>query len=151
MLELTDGIGVDSAMECVGTAQSMTTVMTIARPGSTVGVVGVPHGVDVPFPDIFFRNIGWHGGPAPARRYIPELLDDVLAGTIEPGLVLDFDTDLDHIADAYEAMDPPGHQFARADRSRLMATWTANDIDSIGTAEELELSSIVTTAACART
>jgi len=105
VLELTAGIGVDSAMECVGTAQSMSTALTIARPGSTVGVVGVPHGVDIPFPDIFFRNIGWHGGPAPARRYIPELLDDVLAGTIDPGLVLDFETDLDHIADAYAAMD----------------------------------------------
>jgi threonine dehydrogenase-like Zn-dependent dehydrogenase len=105
VLELTDGIGVDAAMECVGTAQSMTTALTIARPGSTVGVVGVPHGVEVPFPDIFFRNIGWHGGPAPARRYIPELLTDVLAGTINPGLVLDFETDLDHIAEAYAAMD----------------------------------------------
>jgi threonine dehydrogenase-like Zn-dependent dehydrogenase len=83
----------------------MSTALTIARPGSTVGVVGVPHGVDIPFPDIFFRSIGWHGGPAPARRYIPELLDDVLAGTIDPGLVLDFETDLDHIADAYAAMD----------------------------------------------
>jgi len=105
VLELTDGIGVDAAMECVGTAQSMTTAMTIARPGSTVGVVGVPHGVDIPFPKIFLRNIGWHGGPAPARRYIPELLVDVLAGRVDPGLVLDFETDLDHVADAYAAMD----------------------------------------------
>jgi threonine dehydrogenase-like Zn-dependent dehydrogenase len=105
VLELTDGIGVDSAMECVGTAQSMTTALSIARPGSTVGVVGVPHDVDVSFPDIFFRNIGWHGGPAPARRYIPELLTDVLAGTINPGLVLDFEAGLDGIAEAYAAMD----------------------------------------------
>jgi threonine dehydrogenase-like Zn-dependent dehydrogenase len=105
VLELTAGIGVDAAMECVGTSQSMATALTIARPGSTVGVVGVPHGVELPFNDVFFRNVGWHGGPAPARRYIPELLDDVLAGTINPGLVFDFETDLDGITTAYAAMD----------------------------------------------
>jgi threonine dehydrogenase-like Zn-dependent dehydrogenase len=105
VLELTDGIGVDAAMECVGTAESMATALTIARPGSTVGVVGVPHGVELPFNDMFFRNIGWHGGPAPARRYIPDLLDDVLAGRINPGLVFDFETNLNDIAEAYAAMD----------------------------------------------
>jgi threonine dehydrogenase-like Zn-dependent dehydrogenase len=105
VLELTGGIGVDAAMECVGTAESMATALTIARPGSTVGVVGVPRGVDIPFPDMFFRNVGWHGGPAPARRYIPELLDDVLAGRINPGLVFDFETNLNDIAEAYAAMD----------------------------------------------
>lgn len=105
VLELTGGIGVDAALECVGTGQSMATAFAIARPGSTVGVVGVPHGVEVPFGDIFFRSVGWRGGPAPARLYIPELLDDVLDGAISPGQVFDFETDLEHIAEAYSAMD----------------------------------------------
>jgi threonine dehydrogenase-like Zn-dependent dehydrogenase len=104
VLELTGGVGVDAALECVGTGQSIATAFAIARPGSTVGVVGVPHG-DVPFTESFFRNIGWRGGPAPARMYIPELLDDVLDGAINPGRVLDYETDLDGIADAYAAMD----------------------------------------------
>jgi threonine dehydrogenase-like Zn-dependent dehydrogenase len=105
VLELTNGVGVDAALECVGTGQSVATAFAIARPGSTVGIVGVPHEVDVPFDDIFFRNVGWRGGPAPARIYIPELLDDVLEGRIHPGRVLDYETDLDGIADAYAAMD----------------------------------------------
>jgi threonine dehydrogenase-like Zn-dependent dehydrogenase len=104
VLELTGGIGTDAALECVGTAQSIATAGAIARPGSTVGIVGVPHG-EVPFVGTFFRNIGWKGGPAPARTYIPDLLSDVLAGSINPGKVFDFETDLDHIADAYRAMD----------------------------------------------
>lgn len=104
VLEFTGGIGVDAAMECVGTAQSIATAGAIARPGSTVGIVGVPHG-EVPFVDTFFRNIGWRGGPAPARIYIPDLLADVLSGSITPGQVFDYETDLDHIADAYKAMD----------------------------------------------
>ncbi len=66
--------------------------------------MGVPHG-EVPFVGTFFRNIGWKGWPAPARIYIPDLLSDVLAGSINPGKVFDFETDLDHIADAYRAMD----------------------------------------------
>lgn len=104
VLELTGGIGVDAALECVGTQESIETAAAIARPGSTIGIVGVPHG-QVPFNQAFFRNIGWRGGPAPARIYIPELLDDVLAETIDPGLVLDFETDLDGISEAYKAMD----------------------------------------------
>jgi len=105
VLELTDGVGVDAALECVGTGQSVATAFAIARPGSTVGIVGVPHGVDVPFNDAFFRNVGWSGGPAPSRIYIPELLPDVLDGRIDPGRVFNYETDLDGIADAYAAMD----------------------------------------------
>ena len=104
VLELTAGIGADATLECVGTAQSIATAGAIARPGSTIGIVGVPHG-EVPFIDTFFRNVGWRGGPAPARIYIPDLLVDVLSESINPGRVFDFETDLDHIADAYQAMD----------------------------------------------
>ncbi len=104
VLELTGGVGVDAALECVGTQQSIDTAAAIARPGSTIGIVGVPHGT-VPFTQTFFRNVGWRGGPAPARIYIPELLDDVLEGRINAGLVLDFETDLDGTPEAYAAMD----------------------------------------------
>jgi len=104
VLDLTGGIGADAALECVGTEQSIATAFAAARPGSTVGIVGVPHG-QVPFAQTFFRNVGWRGGPAPARIYIPELLPDVLDGTIDPGQVFDYETGLDHIGDAYKAMD----------------------------------------------
>jgi len=102
---MTGGVGVDAALECVGTGQAMTTALRVSRPGSTVGYVGVPHGVELPVDQMFFRNVGVRGGPAPARAYLPELLDDVLAGRINPGRVLDFETDLDGIAEAYAAMD----------------------------------------------
>jgi threonine dehydrogenase-like Zn-dependent dehydrogenase len=104
VLDLTGGTGADAALECVGTEQAIATAFAAARPGSTVGIVGVPHG-QVPFAETFFRNTGWRGGPAPARLYIPELLGDVLDGVIDPGRVLDYETDLDHIADAYQAMN----------------------------------------------
>jgi threonine dehydrogenase-like Zn-dependent dehydrogenase len=104
VLDLTGGIGVDAALECVGTDQAIATAFAVARPGSTVGIVGVPHG-KVPFATTFFRNVGWRGGPAPARIYIPELMADVLGGAIDPGRVFDYETDLDHIGDAYRAMD----------------------------------------------
>jgi threonine dehydrogenase-like Zn-dependent dehydrogenase len=103
--ELTDGLGVDSALECVGTGQSMATAFAVARPGSVVGAIGAPHDVVVPINDVIFRNIGLRGGVAPARIYIPELLEDVLEGRINPGRVFDFETDLDGIGEAYAAMD----------------------------------------------
>jgi threonine dehydrogenase-like Zn-dependent dehydrogenase len=105
VLELTDGVGADATLECVGTGQSMSTALSVARPGSTVGYVGVPHGVELSVDDLFYSNKGVRGGPAPARAYIPELLDDVLDGRIHPGRVLDFETDLDGVAEAYAAMD----------------------------------------------
>ena len=103
--ELTDGVGADAVLECVGTGQSMATAFAIARPGAMVGYVGVPHGVEVPLQAMFFRNVGMHGGSAPVRTYIPELMEDVLAGRIDPGRVFDFETDLDGIGEAYAAMD----------------------------------------------
>lgn len=104
VLEFTKSIGADAALECVGTQQAIETAAAIARPGSTIGIVGVPHG-EVPFNTAFFRNVGWRGGPAPARIYIPELMEDVLSGKIEPGLVFDYETDLAGTPEAYKAMD----------------------------------------------
>jgi threonine dehydrogenase-like Zn-dependent dehydrogenase len=105
ILDMTNGLGVDTALECVGTGQSMATAFSIARVGSVVGAIGAPHDVVVPMDTVIFRNIGLRGGVSPVRRYIPELLDDVLAGRIHPGLVFDFTTELSGIKEAYEAMD----------------------------------------------
>jgi threonine dehydrogenase-like Zn-dependent dehydrogenase len=105
ILGMTNGIGVDAALECVGTGQSMATAFSIARVGSIVGAIGAPHDVVVPMDTVIFRNIGLRGGVSPVRRYIPELLGDVLEGRINPGLVFDFTTDLSGIKEAYDAMD----------------------------------------------
>jgi threonine dehydrogenase-like Zn-dependent dehydrogenase len=83
----------------------MATAFGIARPGSVVGAIGAPHDVVVPINTVIFRNVGLRGGVSPARRYLPELMDDVLAGRINPGRVFDFETDLNGIAEAYAAMD----------------------------------------------
>jgi len=105
IMELTNGIGADAVMECVGTKDAIDTAFSIARPGALVGRVGVPHYSEIDVQTTFFRNVGMRGGPAPARAYIPELLEAVLAGDINPGKVFDYVTDLDNIAEAYNAMD----------------------------------------------
>ena len=105
VLELTRGVGADAVLECVGTSQSMNTALAIARPGATVGYVGVPHGVELPVGKMFSRNVGVAGGVAPARQYLPALRDDVLSGAIEPGLVFDLELPLNQVAEGYAAMD----------------------------------------------
>jgi threonine dehydrogenase-like Zn-dependent dehydrogenase len=105
VLELTDGVGADAVLECVGTGQSMTTAIAVARPGATVGYVGVPHGVELPVRTMFSRNVGVAGGVAPVRQYLPALRDDVLSGAINPGLVFDLDLPLDKVSEGYAAMD----------------------------------------------
>ena len=74
-------------------------------PARWSGFVGVPHGVELPIEQMFFRTVGVSGGGAPVRIHLPELLDDVLAERLNPGRVLDYETDLDAIGDAYAAMD----------------------------------------------
>ena len=104
VLELTDGVGADAVLECVGTDQSFKTAFEVARPGATVGFVGVPHGVEVPVRTMFQRNVGLAGGVAPVRQYLPELMADVLSGAINPGLVFDAELPLKAVADGYLAM-----------------------------------------------
>lgn len=105
VLRLTDGQGVDAALECVGTDQSIATAAGITRAGGMIGAVGVPLYEEFRYKSIFWKNVGIKGGVAPARQYIPELLEHVLAGDINPGLVFNLTTGLDHVAEAYAAMD----------------------------------------------
>ncbi|WP_210491003.1 zinc-dependent alcohol dehydrogenase family protein [Patulibacter sp. SYSU D01012] len=104
--ELLGGIGADAVLECVGTEESMAQALASARPGGMVGYVGVPHGDGgLSLARMFGTNVGVAGGVAPARAYIPELLGDVLDGTIDPGKVFDLQLPLGEVAEAYAAMD----------------------------------------------
>ena len=103
--DLTDGIGADSVLECVGTAQAMQQALRSARPGGNVGFVGVPHDVAIEGPELFFSHVGLRGGPAPVRRYLPELIGLVVSGRIDPGKVFDLTLPLDQVAEGYRAMD----------------------------------------------
>ncbi len=105
VVELTGGVGADAVLECVGTDGSMATAFAVARPGSTVGFVGVPHGVELPVGRMFQKNVGLAGGMAPVRRYLPELLRLVASGRIDPGRVFDAALPLEEVAEGYRAMD----------------------------------------------
>jgi len=103
--ELTGGVGADSVLECVGTQESMQQAIRVTRPGGSVGYVGVPHGVTLDGTDLFFRHVRLLGGPAPVRRYLPDLIGLVFNGTINPGKVFDLTLPLNQVADGYRAMD----------------------------------------------
>jgi threonine dehydrogenase-like Zn-dependent dehydrogenase len=103
--ELTKGVGADSVLECVGTAQSMKQAIGAARPGGYVSYVGVPHGVQLDGQDLFFRHVHLHGGPAPVRRYLPQLIELIEAHKIDPGKVFDLTLPLERVAEGYRAMD----------------------------------------------
>ncbi|MGH3588234.1 MAG: IMP dehydrogenase, partial [Pseudonocardia sp.] len=83
----------------------MGSAFKIARPGSTVGFVGVPHGVKLPVGRMFGKNVGLAGGMAPVRAYLPRLLGLVVNGKINPGLVFDTTLPLDEVAEGYKMMD----------------------------------------------
>ncbi len=103
--ELTGGIGADSVLECVGTQESMMQAITSARKGGYVSYVGVPHGVELDGEKLFYAHVHLHGGPAPVRRYLPDLIRLVWNKKINPGKVFDLTLPLDQVAEGYRAMD----------------------------------------------
>jgi threonine dehydrogenase-like Zn-dependent dehydrogenase len=103
--ELTDGLGAHSVVEAVGTHESMTQAINATRPGGHVGFVGVAHGVAIEGMDLFWSLVHLHGGPAPVRRFLPELIDLIWNRQIDPGKVFDLELSLDEAAAGYRAMD----------------------------------------------
>lgn len=103
--ELTNGIGADSVLECVGTKESMAQAIAAARPGAMIGYVGVPHGVELDGQSLFFSQTGMLGGPAPVRRFLPHLMALVFERKINPGKVFDLELPLAEAAVGYRAMD----------------------------------------------
>jgi threonine dehydrogenase-like Zn-dependent dehydrogenase len=103
--ELTNGLGAHSVIEAVGTQESMMQAIRSTRPGGHVGYVGVAHDVELPGEELFFSHVHLHGGPAPVREYLPELIDLIINRKIEPGKVFDLELPLDDAAEGYKAMD----------------------------------------------
>jgi threonine dehydrogenase-like Zn-dependent dehydrogenase len=103
--DLTGGLGAHSTIEAVGTQESMMQSIRSTRAGGHVGFVGVLHGVEIPGLPYFFSHVHLHGGPAPVRRYLPELINLILNRKINPGKVFDLSLPLDQVAEGYRAMD----------------------------------------------
>lgn len=103
--ELTAGLGAHSVIEAVGTQESMLQAIHSAQPGGHVGYVGVAHGVELDGRELFFSHVHLHGGPAPVRQYLPQLIDLIWNRRIDPGRVFDLQLPLEQAADAYRAMD----------------------------------------------
>jgi threonine dehydrogenase-like Zn-dependent dehydrogenase len=102
---LTNGLGAHSVIEAVGTQESMMQAIGATRPGGHIGYVGVSHGVELPGEDLFFSAVHLHGGPAPVRRFLPELIELICNRDIDPGKVFDLTLPLDQAAEGYRAMD----------------------------------------------
>jgi len=103
--DLTDGLGAHSVIEAVGTQEAMMQAIRSTRPGGHVGYVGVTHDVTLPGEEMFFSHVHLHGGPAPVRRFLPDLMDRIWNRRIQPGRVFDLEMPLDEAADGYRAMD----------------------------------------------
>jgi threonine dehydrogenase-like Zn-dependent dehydrogenase len=103
--ELTNGLGAHSVIEAVGTQESMMQAIHSTRPGGHVGYVGVPAEVQLPGVELFFSAVHLHGGPAPVRRFLPDLISLIWNRTIDPGKVFDLELPLDQAAEGYKAMD----------------------------------------------
>ena len=105
LTELTKG-GAASVVEAVGNQESMDLAIEIARPGGTVSFVGVPHNVkSLPMRSLFLKNVSLRGALAPVRAYLPNLIDALEDGRIDPRPVLDLELPLADVERGYRAMD----------------------------------------------
>ena len=102
---LTGGLGAHSVIEAVGTQEAMMQAIRSTRPGGHLGFVGVSHGVNLPGEELFYAEIHLHGGPAPVRRFLPDLIDRIWRREIDPGKVFDLTLPLSEVAEGYKAMD----------------------------------------------
>src|ERR671918_693729 len=82
--DLTQGLGAHSVVEAVGTQESMMQAIQSTRAGGHVGFVGVFHGMQLPAMDLFWATVHLHGGPAPVRRFRPDLIDLIWTRRINP-------------------------------------------------------------------
>lgn len=105
IMELTNGLGAHSAIEAVGTQESMLQAIRSTRPGGHVGFIGYAHDVALPGDELFFSLVHLHGGPAPVRQYLPHLIDLIWNREIDPGRVFDMTLPLDEAAEGYRAMN----------------------------------------------
>ena len=103
--DMTDGLGAHSVIEAVGTQESMMQAIRSTRSGGRVGYVGVSHGVELPGEELFYAEVHLLGGPAPVRRFLPELVDLIWNRKINPGKVFDLELPLEQAAEGYRAMD----------------------------------------------
>ena len=103
--DMTGGLGAHSVIEAVGTQESMLQAIRSTRSGGHVGYVGVAHGVELPGEELFFAEVHLLGGPAPVRRFLPELIDLIWNRKINPGRVFDLELPLEQAAEGYRAMD----------------------------------------------
>jgi threonine dehydrogenase-like Zn-dependent dehydrogenase len=103
--DLTEGLGAHSTIEAVGTQESMMQAIGSTRPGGHIGYVGVAHGVSLPGLELFHSLTHLHGGPAPVRQYLPELIDLIMRREIDPGRVFDLELPLDQAPEGYTAMN----------------------------------------------
>lgn len=103
--ELTGGLGAHCAIEAVGTQESMMQAIRSTRPGGHIGFVGVSHDVALPGRELFFALVHLHGGPAPVRRFLPDLIARIWDRSIDPGRVFDLALPLEDAAEGYRAMD----------------------------------------------
>lgn len=103
--ELTNGYGAHSVVEAVGTQEAMMQAIGSVRPGGHVGYVGVPHGIAIPGEPLFMSLSHLHGGPAPVRAFLSDLIERIWQRQIDPGKVFDLELPLADAAEAYKAMD----------------------------------------------
>lgn len=102
IFELTDGIGIDVAIEAVGIPASFDTCQQVIAPGGHIANVGV-HGrsVELHLEKLWIQNINISTGLVNTNT-TPMLIKTVQAGKIEPGKLITHRFKLGQILQAYE-------------------------------------------------
>lgn len=102
VLALTDGLGVDVAIEAVGYEATLLTAASIVRPGGSIANVGV-HGapVELPLQDLWIRNLTMTMGLVDTVT-VPQLMKMVISGRLAADQLATHRFTFDDIDEAYD-------------------------------------------------
>ena len=102
VMAMTDGMGVDVAIEAVGVPATFTMATELVRPGGTVANVGV-HGapVELKLQDLWIKDVAITTGLVSATT-TPMLLKLVAQGKLAPEVFVSHRFTLDNIVEAYD-------------------------------------------------
>lgn len=104
--EITNGNGVDVALECIGSPNVILEAIKVVRPGGTISFIGFfTQEVPIPMLNFYLKDLTLRGGVCPAKNYIRKLLPLIQTGKIDPTAIITHDLPLSETPKGYELMD----------------------------------------------
>jgi 2-desacetyl-2-hydroxyethyl bacteriochlorophyllide A dehydrogenase len=106
ILEWSGGRGADAVIEAVGRSELLLRALEVVRPGGRVAAIGViTDPVDLPYMQLFLKNVTLRSGLVNPQRYVPDLMRLIERGRLDPTEIITHRLPLSDGVRGYEIFD----------------------------------------------